>query len=88
MKKIVNSYLVKLDISSGFNNVFYVNKLHLINNNSLPNQPIDDIQPPPIQENKIKGYMMENIITEKKRKVGKELKKEYKVKWRGYTQMT
>ena len=36
----------------------------------------------------MKGYIMKNIIIEKKKKIGKRLKKKYKIKQREYTQMT
>ena len=32
----------------------------------------------------MEGYIMKDIMAEKKRKVEKKSKKEYKVKWRGY----
>ena len=41
---------------------------------------MDDIQFPSIQKNKIKRYIIENIIAKKKKKVEKGLKKKYKVK--------
>ena len=31
---------------------------------------------------------MEDIMTEKKKKIRKKLKKEYEMKWRGYIQIT
>ena len=80
MKKIINSYLVKFDTFSGFNNAFYVNKLYLINNNLFLNQPINNTQSPLIQEDGMKGYVIENIIIKKKKKIKKKLKKKYKTK--------
>ena len=35
IKKIINLYLIKLDISKGFNNTFHIDKLYLININSF-----------------------------------------------------
>ena len=32
----------------------------------------------------MKKYIIKDIIIKKKKKIGKGLKKEYKVKWRGY----
>ena len=40
---------------------------------------MDDIQLSPIQKDGIKGYIIKNIIT-KKKKIEKKLKKEYKIK--------
>ena len=75
---------MKLDIFLGFNDIFYINKLYLTNNNPLLNQFVDDTQPPLIQEDGVEEYMVEDIMAEKKRKVGRGSKKEYEVKWRGY----
>ena len=80
IKKVINLYLMKFNISLGLNNAFYINKLYLINNNPLLNQFINDTQPSPIQKNRIKEYIIKNIIAEKKRKIKKRLKKEYKMK--------
>ena len=59
----------------------------MANDDPLPNQSVDDTQPPPIQEDRVEGYIMKDIMAEKKRKVGKRSKKEYEMKWRRYIQM-
>ena len=68
MKKVVNSHLIKFDIPSDLNDIFYINKLCLVNDDPLSNQSIDDIQFLPIQKNRVKGYVMENIMAKKKGK--------------------
>ena len=55
-------------MSKGLNNVFYINKLHLINANLFSNQPMDDTQPPPIQKDKKEGFMIKDIIIKIKNK--------------------
>ena len=54
------------------NNAFYINKLHLININLLLNQPVDNMQSPPIQKNRKKGFIIKNIIIEVKNKKKKD----------------
>ena len=71
---------MKLDTPPDLNNTFYINKLHLINNNPFLNQSIDNIQSSPIQKDGMKGYVMKNIMIKKKKKIEKRLKKKYKIK--------
>ena len=64
----------------GFNNTFYVDKLYLANINSLPSQPKDDMQSPPIQKDKKEGFVVEDIMTEVKNKKRRGWKKQYEMK--------
>ena len=43
IKKILNLYLIKLNISKNINDIFYVNKLYITNTDPLFNQLIDNI---------------------------------------------
>ena len=66
---------MKLDIPKNLNNTFHVNKLRLTNTDPLLNQPGNNVQPPPIQKDKKKGFMIKDIITEVKNKKEKRWKK-------------
>ena len=51
-------------MSKDLNNIFYINKLRLINTDPLLSQPINNTQFPPIQENKKKKFVVEDIMAE------------------------
>ena len=80
IKKILNSYLVKLDTPKGINDVFYVNKLCAASINLFFNQLIDDTQPPLIQNNGEDEWIVEEIMAEIKKKKGREWEKKYEIK--------
>ena len=71
---------MKLDTPKNFNNIFHINKLHLTNTDFFPNQPRNNTQPPLIQENRKKGFIIKNIMAEMKNKKGRGWKKQYKIK--------
>ena len=72
---MINSYLIKFNISKDFNNTFHINKLYLININPLPNQFINDMQPSLIQKDRKKKFIIENIIIKLKNKKERKWKK-------------
>ena len=84
IKKVINSYLIKLDISKGFNDVFHVDKLYLANIDPLSSQSGDDVQSFSIQKDGEEGFVVENIMAEMKNKKERRWKKQYEIKWKGY----
>ena len=71
---------MKLDISRDINNLFHVDKLYLINNNSLFSQPVNDLQFSPIQKNSMEEFVIKNIMTKIIIKIKKKQRKKYKIK--------
>ena len=59
-------------MSKGFNNIFYINKLHLTNIDLLLNQFGDNTQPFSIQKDGEERFIIKNIITEIKNKKKKK----------------
>ena len=59
----------------GFNNVFYINKLCLINIDFFLNQSVDDTQLFLIQKNKKEEFIIKNIMTEMKNKKRRKWRK-------------
>ena len=54
------------------NDVFYVNKLCVINTDLFFSQLVDDIQPPPIQNNSENEWIVEEIMAKIKKKKEKK----------------
>ena len=77
---------MKFDTSKDLNNTFYVNKLHLINVDLFLNQSVDNMQFLLIQKNKKERFIIENIMIKIKNKKRRKQKKQYEMKWKGYTQ--
>ena len=50
VKKVLNSHSMKLNTLKDINDVFYVNKLYMANTDPLFSQPVDNTQPPSIQD--------------------------------------
>ena len=71
---------MKLDISKGLNDVFYIDKLCLANIDFFLSQFGDDVQSFSIQEDGKERFVMKNIMTEMKNKKGRRWKKQYKMK--------
>ena len=63
---------MKLDTPKDLNNTFHIDKLRLANTDSLPNQSENNTQPPLIQKNKKKGFIIKNIMAEVKNKKRKK----------------
>ena len=59
---------MKFDISKSLNNIFYVDKLCLVNVDSFLSQPINNMQFFSIQEDRKERFVIEDIITEIKNK--------------------
>ena len=75
IKKIINSYSVKLDMFKGFNNVFYVDKLCLINIDFFLSQFVSNVQFFLIQKDEEEGFVIEDIMAEVKNKKGRGWRK-------------
>ena len=69
------------------NDLFYIDKLCLINNDLFFNQLVNDLQSPSIQKNSMKGFIIKNIMTKTIIKIKRKQKKKYKMKWKGYARI-
>ena len=64
--------------------MFNVNMLRLASSDPLLSQPQDDNEPEPIEVDREGMYLVEEILKEK----GKGRRKQYLVKWEGYSDPT
>ena len=80
------SHTYQLDTSGNIHNIFYISLLHLVVDNSLLSQYIDDTEPPAIQgELSHKEWQIEEISDSKLDRCSHgQLRKKYLVKWQGY----
>ena len=71
--------------------MFHASLLKLDPQNPLPSQIQDDMQPPPITIEGEEEYFVEAIVNERHKRGrgrGGPLRREYLVKWRGYSTPT
>ena len=81
IKKILNSYSVKLDIPKNINDIFHIDKLYAINIDPFFSQLIDNTQPSSIQDNsKDVDYKKNHNKNKKKKRKKKKKKIEKKLK--------
>ena len=84
--EVIDSHSVKLDTPPGPHPVFHVDRIKLASSDPLPSQEVDDSQPPALQVAGEDEWVVEDIVAERERRVGRGAKREYEVKWRGYYQ--
>ena len=82
--KMVGPNAVKLNTPGRVHPVFNVNMLRLASSDPLPSQPQDDNELEPIKVDREEMYLVEEILKER----GKGRRKQYLVKWEGYSDPT
>jgi hypothetical protein len=89
--EVVSPASYRLDTPSGIHNVFHVDRLRPAATDPLPSQLLDDPQPPAIQVDDAKEWLVKRILNERQKKLpgqGSRTRHEYLVKWAGYANPT
>lgn len=84
-----SSHFYELDTPKGIHNRFHTSLLRPANCNPLPSQHTDDAQPPGLltSDGEVE-YGVEQILKCRNKKVGRGIRKEVLVKWKGYARPT
>ena len=85
---MIDSHSVKLNTPLGPHPVFYVDRIKLASSDPLPSQEVDDSQPLALQVEGEDEWVVEDIVAERDRRVGRGIRQEYEVKWKGYYRTT
>lgn len=85
--EIVGSHSFRLDTPLGIHNVFHSRLLRPANKSLLPGQIVDDNQPLPLLVDGSEEYEIDSIL-DQKRAPGRDNKKKYLVKWKGFAKPT
>jgi transposase InsO family protein len=84
----IGSHAYRLDTPPGIHNVFHVSLLRPATDDPFPSQSNGDYQPPPRLVNGEAEYLVEEILQEREKRVGRGHRREYLVKWVGYKRPT
>jgi transposase InsO family protein len=84
----IGSHAYRLDTPPGVHNVFHVSLLRPAASNPFPSQSNGDYQPPPVLIDGEAEYVVEEILQEREKRVGRGRRTEYLVKWVGYERPT
>ena len=86
--EVVGPLSYRLDTPPGIHAVFHTDRLKLASEDPHPSQQLDDAQPPPFVVDGENEYQVEEILAERRKKIGRGFRHEYRVKWSGYVKPT
>jgi hypothetical protein len=89
--KVVSGHAYKLDTPPGICSTFHTSLLRPLAQDPLPSQIQDDVQPPPIIQDDVEEWEVEEILDQRMKRGrgrGGPLRKEFLVKWVGYSTPT
>jgi transposase InsO family protein len=84
----IGSHAYRLDTPAGIHNVFSTHLLHPAADDPFPSQKLTDYQPPAVLIDGHKEWIVEKIVGERRKRIGRGYRHEFHIKWEGYSRLT
>jgi hypothetical protein len=84
----IGSHAYRLDTPAGIHNVFSTHLLRPAADDPFPSQKLTDYQPPAVLIDGHKEWIVEKIVGERRKRIGRGYRHEFHIKWEGYSRLT